>query len=199
MAKKKKTDNVAKENLPNPVDAALSMVSFGKPLTPVVTIEELLNSNDILLEIAQAAAIGASISSIEMKLGFPEGMLKNWIRIGKNEQDGPFYAFFLFFQRASAEAKMHAESKVLQNNPLKWLEMMGLDTQLNIPAQPNTIIAKTKTTTLVPKAQDTTDSVTGQTFLELDDVPNSPPINPTYVVNAGNDEENDSDDSTDHR
>jgi hypothetical protein len=191
MAKKKKTDNVAKENLPSPVDAALSMVSFGKPLTPVVTIEELLNSNDVLLEIAQAAAIGASISSIEMKLGFPEGMLKNWLRIGKVDQDGPFFAFFLFFQRASAEAKMHAESKVLSSNPLKWLEMMGLDNQLNVPTQPNTITAKTKSTSLVPKAQETTDSVTGQTFLELDDTPNTPPINPTYVIDPGNDSDDD--------
>lgn len=177
MAKKKTKDNVAKENLPSPVDAALSMVSFGKPIAPIMSIEELLSSQDVLMAIAESAAIGSSITSIEMKLGFPDSMLKNWLRIGKQAEEGPFYAFYLFFQRASAEARMQAESRVLTTNPLKWLEMMQMDNQLNVPTKPGTLIGKVSDTPLVPRSEEHTDSVTGQSYLELDDVvPNHSPV-----------------------
>lgn len=175
MPKKNNTTRVNKDNLPSPIDAALSMVAFGKPLDPVLSISQLLNSQETLTMIAEACAVGASVMSIEMKLGLPPDMLKNWLRIGKKEGEGAYYIFYIFFQRAMAEARMQAESRILIKDPLKWLSMMDTDSQLATQAQQGVMTVHSHQSTIVPKSEETTDSTTGQVFLEMDTETYVPP------------------------
>ncbi len=84
-----------------------------------------------LVQIAESAALGASISTIEMQLGLPDGILKGWLNNGKADNEGPFHVFYRFYITACAEAKLAAESSLLRKNPAAWLERCDPLNQLN--------------------------------------------------------------------
>jgi hypothetical protein len=118
--------------------------------------------------IAESAAVGASITTIEMQLGLPEDMLKNWLRIGREEPTGPFFLFYAFFTRAQANARIAAEARVLVTNPLKWLDMNNLKTQLKTENEQHSGVVPGMVSKAIPQSTTSQDSVTGQTFLEVD-------------------------------
>lgn len=168
MPRKKHVERVDMESLPSPVDSALSMVSFGPPIDPIITINDLMKSAETLKTIAESATVGASITTIEMQLGLPEDMLKNWLRIGKDEPSGPFFLFYAFFTRAQANARIAAEARVLTTNPLKWLEMNNLKTQLKTDNEQQHGVVPGIVSKAIPQSTTSQDNITGQIFLEVD-------------------------------
>ena len=100
-------------------------------LKRVTCITELLADQQSLVQIAESAALGASISTIEMQLGLPDGLLKGWLNNGKADREGPFHVFYRFYITACAEAKLAAESSLLRKNPAAWLERCDPLKQLN--------------------------------------------------------------------
>lgn len=113
------------------LNTALQLGTQGMTLKRVTCITELLADQESLVQIAESAALGASISTIEMQLGLPESMLKGWLNNGKADREGPFHIFYRFYLTACAEAKLAAESSLLRKNPAAWLERCDPLNQLN--------------------------------------------------------------------
>lgn len=130
MAKKSRTTKkVEPESKPDPktispLDHALRLTGpEGIMLTRITSVGELLNDREALADIAQRVATGASISTIEMVIGLPPGVMKGWLRNGKGAKDtDPYGVFYRFYLCAAAEAKQIAESSLLAKQPGKWLE-----------------------------------------------------------------------------
>lgn len=146
MDKKKK----AKDILPFPensesqsedqlLNTALQLGTQGMTLKRVTCITELLADQDSLVQIAESAALGASISTIEMQLSLPDGLLKGWLNNGKADREGPFHVFYRFYITACAEAKLAAESSLLRKNPAAWLERCDPLNQLATQSKEETI------------------------------------------------------------
>lgn len=146
MDKKKK----AKDILPFPensesqsedqlLNTALQLGTQGMTLKRVTCITELLADQDSLVQIAESAALGASISTIEMQLSLPDGLLKGWLNNGKADSEGPFHVFYRFYITACAEAKLAAESSLLRKNPAAWLERCDPLNQLATQSKEETI------------------------------------------------------------
>lgn len=140
MTKKKPTEPKANKILPLPevpesedqlLNTALQLGTQGMTLKRVTCITELLADQDSLVQIAESAALGASIGTIEMQLGLPDGMLKGWLNNGKADSEGPFHVFYRFYITACAEAKLAAESSLLRKSPAAWLERCDVLAQLN--------------------------------------------------------------------
>lgn len=113
------------------LNTALQLGTQGMTLKRVTCITELLADQESLVQIAESAALGASISTIEMQLGLPDGILKGWLNNGKADNEGPFHVFYRFYITACAEAKLAAESSLLRKNPAAWLERCDPLNQLN--------------------------------------------------------------------
>lgn len=114
----------------NPLDEALSLPYSGESLRPLTSVDELLTNGEALTTLAEDVASGASIRSVELKLGLPDGLLKEWLNIGRTERQGPFRALYAYYMRASADARIGAESRLLVKNPLAWLEKFEASDEL---------------------------------------------------------------------
>jgi len=121
------------------LNTALQLGTQGMTLKRVTCITELLADQDSLVQIAESAALGASISTIEMQLSLPDGLLKGWLNNGKADREGPFHVFYRFYITACAEAKLAAESSLLRKNPSAWLERCDPLVQLNSQTKEETI------------------------------------------------------------
>ena len=117
------------------LNTALQLGTQGMTLKRVTCITELLADKESLVQIAESAALGASISTIEMQLSLPDGLIKGWLNNGKADRDGPFHVFYRFYITACAEAKLTAESSLLRKNPAAWLERCDPLNQLNSQTQ----------------------------------------------------------------
>ena len=139
MAKKARTTKTTKVQEPDPqtvspLDHALRLSGpEGLSLTRITSVLELINVREAMTDIASRVCSGASISTIEMALGIPPGVMKGWLRNGKTAKpEDPYGAFYRFYLCAAAEAKQIAESQLLAKNPAKWLEQCEPLIQLGI-------------------------------------------------------------------
>lgn len=85
-------------------------------------IRTILDSPDILDELEEMAATGASISTIEARMKWPPGALTNLINKGKTQKVGPYRRFYILFRSWAAEARHRAESAMNVKTPEKWLD-----------------------------------------------------------------------------
>lgn len=101
---------------------ALAIACEGISVKRILSIGELLEDREAMVEILTKTATGASIDTVGMSLGMPQGVLKQWLKIGEKNGDGPYRAFFEFYMKASAEARIAAEASLLIKNPAVWLD-----------------------------------------------------------------------------
>jgi len=103
------------------LSTALSIDMMGS-LTVLDSVTDLLKNPESLNTIVDYCSQGGSIESIEMALGIEDGLLEQWLRLGKVERDGPYRALYLFYSKASAGVRLMAETALLAKSPEKWLE-----------------------------------------------------------------------------
>lgn len=101
---------------------AMMIACEGLSVRRLTCIADLLNDRDTLISIAEKAAAGASIDTISMMVGLDKTILKQWLKIGEKERQGPYRAFYEFYLKASAEARIAAEASLLIKNPAAWLD-----------------------------------------------------------------------------
>lgn len=145
----------------DPLDLALKRATDSDMIVRLTTISELLRDERALVEIAQAAATGASMKTIGMLIGLDEGVFEQWIANGKDDPNGEFRALYIFFRQAKAGAMLAAEASLLSRNPDKWLDRYTLETELE------TRVINNKTAiTVSSNKQKTKDQ---SQFIEVDD------------------------------
>ena len=122
----KSTGKPRKRHDPPEEDAltnALSLSMQGATLKRITTVMELLTDRDTCLQIAEIVGTGGSINTVEMAIGLPSGMLKQWLHIGKTDrEDSPYNALYRFYLAAASEARRAAEASLLMKNPAGWLD-----------------------------------------------------------------------------
>lgn len=82
----------------------------------------LMRDEDALNLVVDYAKSGASLSTIEAKVGLREGVLKEWVQKGKDSVSGVYREFFNILRSAIADSKLVAENKMRESSPEKWLE-----------------------------------------------------------------------------
>lgn len=135
MAKKKK--NLESEQVNKALETALSLTGLESSMTVVDTVTDLLQNQEALAELVEIVAGGGSIDSVEQSLGIIPGMLDRWLRLGQIDNEGPYRALYLFYARASSQARRTAESALLVKNPDRWLDRVEMQSRLKQePATP---------------------------------------------------------------
>lgn len=119
------------QNKFDPLNQALRIACQSEPITSITKIDDLLDNEQALNELAEAVSCGASIMSIGMLLGLEPGMLERWLLNGRTDRKGPFRIFYLFYRRAASNARMAAEAKLLSTNPDKWLAKYDVEKELD--------------------------------------------------------------------
>jgi hypothetical protein len=76
MPRKKKSESPPQDDV---LTNAISLGMEGFTLRRITTISELLRDRETLLKIAEIVATGGSIHTVEMAVGLPVGMLKQWL------------------------------------------------------------------------------------------------------------------------
>jgi transposase-like protein len=109
-------------------------------------VTDLLKDSKALATIAEYASQGASVETIEGALGIASGQMKQWLRIGRDEKDGPYRALFLYYSKLNAGTRLMAESGLLSRNPEKWLATVELQNVLRSeePTTPRTLEGTTR-------------------------------------------------------
>lgn len=82
----------------------------------------LMRDDEAMDVVVRYAQSGASLSTIEAKVGLREGVLKEWIEKGKDSVSGVYRDFFNILRSAIADSKLVAESKMRDSSPERWLE-----------------------------------------------------------------------------
>lgn len=148
-AKKKKeqpllqpnTDQATKE-----LQNALSLDTLlNGSLTVLNSVTDLIQDQKALSTIADFCSQGASMETVEGALGIESGQLKQWLRIGKSEKNGPYRALYLFYSRINASTRLLAESCLLSKSPKEWLDRVEFQNVLTSeePKTPKTLEGKT--------------------------------------------------------
>lgn len=136
--RKKKEPSLPEEPEPDMLNHALMSVEAGTMLRRITDVNDLLNDPVSLQTIAQMVATGASTESVEAALGLHQGMLKGWIKNGKDNPESEFGIFRRFYTQAAATARHTAEAELLKRNPAAWLDRCDLLTH-EAEAEPDTV------------------------------------------------------------
>lgn len=153
------------EKVNKTLSTALSLSDMESQMKVLDTVEELLQDERALTTMVETCAQGGSIDSVEMMLGISPGMLERWLRNGQHDKDGPFRALYLFYTRASANARLMAEAALLSKNPDKWLEKVEVRSKLRESSNGSEPLTFPGTAT----QNDPDPSDQGLDFLEVDD------------------------------
>ena len=137
-----------KENTPiterDVLSNALTLSGGGHDLKRITNVVELLEDRETILHIAEIVGSGGSINTVEMAIGFPPGLLKQWLHLGKTDDpDSSFNVLYRFYLAASAEARLAAEASLLAKNPAQWLDRCDPLKQLEEEAQASSTIEGT--------------------------------------------------------
>lgn len=85
-------------------------------------IAELWKDDDTMETVTEMLRTGASLSTIEAKIGLGSGTLSRWLRKGRDQKHGVYKDFYNHFRSSIADAKHLAEAKLLERSPERWLE-----------------------------------------------------------------------------
>lgn len=85
-------------------------------------IVEILSNDDILGEIEDLAATGASLATIDAKMKWPPNTMSIMLSKGKERKTGPYRKFYILFRSWVAEARHIAEATMAKKTPEKWLD-----------------------------------------------------------------------------
>jgi len=129
-----------KEPKNNILETALSLHDIDGRMTTCDSITDLLQSEMMLNTLVETVSQGGSIESVEMSLGITDGLLENWLRLGKTDKTGPFRLLYLFYCRAASGTRLMAETALLAKNPDKWLEKIDVRNRLTKPSESNVVI-----------------------------------------------------------
>ncbi len=135
------TDQATKE-----LQNALSLDTLlNGSLTVLNSVTDLIQDQKALSTIADFCSQGASMETVEGALGIESGQLKQWLRIGKSEKNGPYRALYLFYSRINASTRLLAESCLLSKSPKEWLDRVEFQNVLTSeePKTPKTLEGKT--------------------------------------------------------
>lgn len=119
---KKATPKTIRKKEFDPLKTALQLAGVTDPIHRLTTVDELLESEEALSQISMLAGDGASITTVEMSLGLLPGVLRQWLKNGQTDPDGPYRILYHFYLQCSAKARMAAEITLLVKNPAMWLE-----------------------------------------------------------------------------
>lgn len=151
----------------DPIQVALQLGLNEKPMVALKSIDDLLSSEEALVELVQLVANGASTSTVDMTLGLQPGMTDKWLRLGIRDSEGPFRIFYLLYSKAAASARSVAETTLLQRTPEKWLERIDIIGQLSrepdsLPGIDGPQVLEAESSTSLAEQQNN-----GLTFIEI--------------------------------
>lgn len=147
----------------DPVSTALRLGLNEKPIASLNSLDDLLNSEEYLVEMVQLVADGASTSTIDLHLGLQPGMVDRWLRLGHRDSEGPFRVFYLLYVKAASVARSGAERALLEKSPEKWLDRIDILGQLS--REPEALPEANSPQVLEGPLKD--DSNLGLTFLNI--------------------------------
>lgn len=124
-----------KEPVNKALETALSLHDIDSRMTTCDSITDLIQSEAMLNTLVEIVSQGGSLESVEMALGITDGLLENWLRLGKTDKEGPFRILYLFYSRAASGTRLMAETALLAKNPDKWLEKVDIRNRLSQPSE----------------------------------------------------------------
>lgn len=85
-------------------------------------IYRLLGDETKLLEAQELVESGASVGTVEAKLGLEKGQLRKYLDKGERLPNSPYRRLYNMYRRWAGEARAVAESNQLAKSPGQWLE-----------------------------------------------------------------------------